>query len=128
MSKRIVIGILDEEKLEFIKEKNPEFFQKIVDPEIIMWDERLAHIEKHRPNYKCIYDLDEYIELIPDIIANPDYIGIKDGLQFIKQFDNNVLIAVRVNAKGKLSLRTMYPITDSQINDYIRKGTAWKYG
>ena len=70
------------------------------------------------------------MERIPEIIEEPDFIGInpKDSsLQFIKRFSQNILIAVRFNADGKLSYRTLYPITDSQLSDYIKKKRAWEY-
>lgn len=124
------IGNLDNEKLKFISEKRPDFASKIKSNDILMWDNRFEHIEKHRMNFMNIYDFDEYVKKIPDIIENPDYIGIKDkdeSIQFIKQYNDNILIAVRVNAKGNLSFRTMYPITDGQLRDYIKKNTAWKY-
>lgn len=124
------IGKLDDKKLKFLSEKRPDFVKEIKNTDILMWDDRIEHIEKHRMNFRNIYDFDNYVELIPDIIENPDYIGIKDknkSIQFIKQYNDNVLIAVRLNTKGKLSFRTMYPITDGQLDDYINKQTAWKY-
>lgn len=81
-------------------------------------------------NFRNIYDFDKYVDLIPKIIENPDYLGVKEkdsSIQFIKQYDDNLLIAVRINAKGKLSFRTMYPITDGQLKSYINKKTAWKF-
>lgn len=124
------IGKLDDKKLKFLSEKRPDFVKEIKNTDILMWDDRIEHIEKHRMNFRNIYDFDNYVELIPDIIENPDYIGIKDknkSIQFIKQYNDNVLIAVRLNTKGKLSFRTMYPITDGQLDDYINKQTAWEY-
>lgn len=124
------IGKLDDKKLKFISEKRPDFANEIKDTNIIMWDDRIEHIEKHRMNFRNIYDFDDYIEMIPDIIKNPDYIGVKDknkSIQFIKQYNDNILIAVRLTTKGKLSFRTMYPITDGQLDDYIEKNTAWEY-
>lgn len=130
MKKFKSIGKLDDKKLKFLLEKRPDFVKEIKNTDILMWDDRIEHIEKHRMNFRNIYDFDNYVELIPDIIENPDYIGIKDknkSIQFIKQYNDNVLIAVRLNTKGKLSFRTMYPITDGQLDDYINKQTAWEY-
>lgn len=124
------IGTLDDKKLKFISGKRPDFANEIKGTDIIMWDDRIDHIEKHRMNFRNIYDFDDYVDMIPDIIENPDYIGVKDknkSIQFIKQYDDNILIAVRLTTKGKLSFRTMYPITDGQLDDYIEKNTAWEY-
>lgn len=130
MKKFKIIGNIDEKKLEFILKRRPDFALKIKSNDILMWDDRIEYIEKHRLNFKNIYDFDTYIDMIPDIIENPDYIGIKDkdnSIQFIKKCNDNILIAVRLSTNGKFAFRTMYPITDGQLNDYIKKHTAWKY-
>lgn len=62
------IGNLDNEKLKFISEKRPDFASKIKSNDILMWDNRFEHIEKHRMNFMNIYDFDEYVKKIPDII------------------------------------------------------------
>lgn len=37
-----------------------------------------------------------------------------------------VIVAVRISNQGKASYRTMYSITEGQLNDYIKKGKAWR--
>ena len=128
MSKCRVVGELNKAELYILEKKRPEFARTITETKVFMWEDRLSHIEKHRPNYKQTADLDRYISQIQEIIEEPDYLGVRDSdnsLQFIKHLEDNVPIAVRLTVKGKLYLRTMYPVTDSQINDYLRKGTAW---
>lgn len=132
MKKYEIIGTLNKKKMKFISEKQPDFALELKNPNIVMWEDRIAHIKKHRMNFNNIYDFDKYVEMIPDIIENPDYIGIREketnkSIQFIKKYNDNILIAVRLTAKGGLAFRTMYPITDSQLQDYIRKQTAWEY-
>lgn len=125
-----IIGKLDKKKLDFITEKRPDFAKQIKGKDIVMWDNRIEHIAKHRMNFRNIYDFDVYVEKIPEIVNDPDYIGIRDkdnSLQFIKKYDDNILVAVRINTNGKLSFRTLYPVTDSQINNYINKKTAWEF-
>ena len=53
-----------------------------------------AHMLK-RKHYKCL----KYIDYIPDIIANPDYIGINpnesgDSIELVKQYDDHVLLGI----------------------------------
>ena len=125
-----IIGKLDKKMLDFLRDKNPEFADKINNTKLLMWNERFEHIQKHKMNFKNEDIFNDYVNRIPDIISAPDIIGIREkdsSLQFIKQMDDNILIAIRLNAVGNLSFRTMYPITDSQKNDYLRKGTAWVY-
>ena len=42
---------------------------------------------------------------------------------------NPLDISVFENGKNcvSFSYRTMYPITDAQLNNYINKGTSWKW-
>ncbi len=94
-----------------------------------MWSERFEHIEKHKNNFENEEMFDMCVEMIPEIIKNPDVIGVREkdnSIQFIKEIENNILVAIRLNTKGNLSFRTMYPITDSQKENYIKKGTAWR--
>ena len=68
--------------------------------------------------------------LIPEIIDKPDYLGVRKNdfsIQFIKRYSDNMLVAVRRGNKGKLLLRTMYTITESQLSNYLRKGSAWEF-
>ncbi len=127
---KTIIAELSKEQIEFIKQKQPDIVEKIQNNHVIMWEDRLEHIKKHRMDFQDIYEFDDYVSQIPEIIKNPDYIGFKDkdnSLQFIKEMADNILVAVRVTNNGELSFRTMFKITDSQLNDYVRKGTAWKY-
>lgn len=128
-TKCISVGEFDIEKISFIKEKCPEALDNIKKYTILLWKERIEHIEKHSYDVSGL-SAEEMINLIPDILKNPDYIGCKpneNDFQFIKKFRNNILVAVRANKKNNLIFRTMYTITESQLNDYIKKGKAWKF-
>lgn len=94
-----------------------------------MWKDRIDHIKKHTYDNSKL-SVEEMCELIPEIIDKPDYLGVKQkdsSIQFIKRYKDNILVAVRIDRKGRLSFRTMYTITESQLADYIRKGRAWKF-
>lgn len=94
-----------------------------------MWKDRIDHLSKHAYDASQM-SVEELINLIPSIISEPDYIGCKDnnsGLQFIKEFENNILVAIRTDNKGNLNFRTMYTITSGQLKDYINKNRAWKF-
>lgn len=71
-------------------------------------------------------DFDAYGEEIPTILKSPDFIGVNpnDGsLQFIKKYDQNVLVAVRITGSGTLYYaRSLYHITEDKFNDYITAG------
>ena len=69
-------------------------------------------------------------ESIPEIIKFPDYISVhpKDhSLIFIKELSAHISVAIRISPNGNMAFRTMYPITDAQLQNYITKNRAWKY-
>lgn len=63
------------------------------------------------------------------IIQNPDYISIHpsdESVSFIKDYDKHISVAIKISIDGKMVYRTMYPLTESQLNGYIENGRAWK--
>ena len=66
---------------------------------------------------------------IPNIIKNADYVGLHptdNSIQYIKRLNKIMLVGIRLKSLGELSYRTTYPITESQLNDYLRKGRIKK--
>lgn len=126
--KCISIGTLSREQIDLIIQNSPDLKDVLKPKKIWMWSNRLEHIEKHRNDF-AYGDFEKYVEDIPEIISMPDYIGVSpknSSIQFVKCYSDNVLIAVRVATDGKMSFRTMYPITDSQLADYEKKNRIWK--
>jgi len=118
----IKIGMLTKEIADIIKLDRDEC-------DIVLWEDRFKYIEKHKENFESEESFIKHIELIPDIIENPDYVGRhpKDNsIQYIKQLDKLMIVAVRIKYKGKLCFRTAYPLTEKQLKDYIESNTAWK--
>ncbi len=96
----------------------------------MFWKDRIKHTELHKNDF--ISDIEYYncFESIPEIIHNPDYLSVNpkdNSISFIKDFSAHVSVAVRVSLDGKLSYRTMYPIMDAQLDNYIRRNRAWKW-
>ena len=84
-------------------------------------------------NKKHPHDYFYYNHLIPDIISNPDYVGIEqknNSIEYIKEvsIDPNVIIkiAIRVSSNGKYFVRTMYNISDHKIQSALSKGYLLK--
>lgn len=93
--------------------------------DIVMWDDRLKYVEKHIKDYDSLEQFEEHIELIPNILNSPDYIGIHPNgksLEFVKMISRTTMVAVRLNAKGELAFRTMYPLRISQFESYVKSG------
>lgn len=79
--------------------------------------------EKHRKEF------DKYIDKLPEIINDPTYVGVhpsQGGVEFIKRFDENVLVAVRASKNEVLYVRSIYCITESKIDKYTKEGTIKK--
>lgn len=125
------IGKLKNEVIGFLKENsNSPLLDKLHECDILLWHNRIEYTEKHKGNFKTAEEYYMCIEDIPDIIENPDYIGLPphdESIQYIKVYNNIIIVAVRISTTGSISYRTLYPITESQLKDYLRKNRAWKF-
>ncbi len=88
-----------------------------------------SHMLK-RNHVKCL----KYIDYIPDIITNPDYIGVnpneKDtqSVELIKCYKDNVLIGIKLDKSNNyLYVSTMYNITDSKVQRRLHSGRFKKF-
>ena len=124
------IGKLRPEIVDFILSKKPEFAGRISsDTDILFWKARVKHTERHRDDFNSSDDFDEYFKNIPSIIQNPDYISIHptdESVSFIKKYDQNVSVAIKISTQGQMVYRTMYPLRDSQLNNYIENDRCWE--
>ena len=96
--------------------------------EIYIGNQNREHMEK-----KHSHDYYYYHHLLPNIIENPDYVGIEpknNSIEYIKEvsIDPNVIIkiAIRVSSNGKYFVRTMYNISDHKIQSALNKGYLFK--
>ena len=114
-----------------------KFSKKIIDllnlnipenTEIYIGNQNREHMEK-----KHSHDYYYYHHLLPNIISNPDYVGIEpknNSIEYIKEvsIDPSVIIkiAIRVSSNGKYFVRTMYNISDHKIQSALSKGYLLK--
>ena len=97
--------------------------------DIVMWEDRYQYIQKHVKDFQSKENFDSCVRQIPDVIATPDYVALhpsKGSIEYIKQIDELFIVAGRLRAKGALALRTAFPLTQKQLQDYINSGTAKK--
>ncbi len=125
------LGTIPKDIIEFLSQKAPHL-SNILDPnaEVLFWKDRVEHTQLHKNDFMSDNEFRICMESIPQIISNPDYLSVhpKDNsLSFIKDFSGHISVAVRLTASGKLSYRTMYPLTDAQLTNYIDRGRAWKW-
>lgn len=118
-------------------DKIGKFSKKIIDllnldipenTEIYIGNQNREHMEK-----KHSHDYYYYHHLLPNIIENPDYVGIEpknNSIEYIKEvsIDPNVIIkiAIRVSSNDKYFVRTMYNISDHKIQSALNKGYLFK--
>ncbi|MBO5167691.1 MAG: hypothetical protein J6B49_01135 [Phascolarctobacterium sp.] len=77
------------------------------------------------------FDYEIYRDELPNIIANPDYVGLNkdNSIEYIKEFpvdDDFVKVAVRVSTNNKYFARTLYTISRKRVLDFLAKGTIKK--
>lgn len=79
----------------------------------------MTHLLKHKH-----FAAAKYIDYLPDIIANPDYVGYKDGsLEMVKVYKDNVFISIKYDEKSnKYYVATIFDIKTSKIVAYEKLG------
>lgn len=128
--KYVSVGHIPQYIIDSILEKFPEFESQLSpDTDILFWKDRIKHTKRHKKDFASEEEYELCFEQIPDIIQHPDFISIhpnKDSISFICRFTDHISVAVRLSADGKLAYRTMYPLRESQLLNYIKQGRAWK--
>ena len=82
-----------------------------------------SHMLKSR-HEKCL----KYIDYIPEIIENPDYIGINPNekgqtIELVKRYGGNVLIGIKVDKNNDyLYVSTMYDISEAKLQRRLYSG------
>lgn len=93
---------------------------------INIWSTRIdEHCEKHKEEYSSPKAYNQAVKSIPNIISNPDYVGLhKNGnIQYIKKLDDISLVGVQViKCGGGLLFRTIFPITEDKLKYNIKNG------
>jgi len=85
----------------------------------------IKHIHQEHP---IIYDA--YLQDIPDIIQHPDYIGVhprQGGVEYVKRYEQGIMVSVRLSSKGVLYVRSLYEVSEENIQAYLRHGTLIPY-
>ena len=98
---------------------------------INIWSTRIQeHCEKHKSEYSSPTSYNQAIRLIPEIIKNPDYVGLhKNGnIQYVKKLDEISLIGIQIlKGSGHLLFRTIFPISETKLKNSIKSGKLIPY-
>lgn len=115
------------EELLKVGKYNPKFNEilgiDIKDLEIYRSKGLPAHMVK-RKHYKCL----KYIDYIPDIILEPDYIGINPNeqgtsIELIKRYADNVMIGIKLDSDEQyLYVSTMHDVQEAKITRRLYSG------
>lgn len=81
-----------------------------------------AHLIK-RHHYVAL----KYIDYLPDIISNPDYIGVDpqepDSIEFVKSYKDNIWVGIKIDKNEDCYyVSTMYDVTESKISRRLHSG------
>ena len=92
---------------------------------IVMYEDAKEHSEsKHLNEFSSIEDYYAVMASLEDIIKNPDYVfydKLKKGLEYYKNVNSNVLVAVRVDDGSELKVKSVYPVKQEKIENRKKK-------
>lgn len=86
----------------------------------------IKHIQKRHP--ECV----TYLNHLPSIISNPDYIGVNPNetgtsFELVKVFDKNIQIGIKLDVKDDyLYVATLHSITESKLSHGLKNGRLKK--
>lgn len=95
---------------------------------IILGETNIEHMKRQHPR-----DYDKYGKDIQEIIKRPTYVARnpnQGSIEYIKEYkieDEFVLVAVRISNKGTMFAKTLFTMTESKKDIYLKKGYAKKY-
>lgn len=89
--------------------------------DILMYPGAIKHIQRKRPD-----DFVKYFQRIPEIVSDPDYVGVHpgepDSVEFVKILDDDILVAVKLAPEGYLFLSSMYTLTRAKVPKRLKSG------
>lgn len=116
------VGILKQDVIDLLN-------LNISEKTICFSDDKILYTSKHKFKFDNEEQYKKCIESTPDIIDDPDYIALHpngQSIEFIKEMDKIMLVAVRVKREGSLWVKSVYPITQAKLELYLNSGTAKK--
>ena len=85
----------------------------------------INHIQRRHPDFVG------YIDKLPEILLNPDYIGKNpkepDSMELVIVFSDNILVAIKLDVKNNyLYVASLYNISDGKLHNRIHSGRLKK--
>lgn len=91
---------------------------------ILLGESNIDHMRTEHPE-----DFAKYFDELENILKSPDFVAVhpKNGsVQFVKVFDNLVMVGVRVSSSGALFARTLFSMSDGKIKSYKKRNALIK--
>lgn len=116
-------------KIGVISKEIVDLLQLNIDPDtpILIGDSNISHIKNRHE-----YEYDKYFQCLPDIIREPDYVGLSpkdNSIQYVKEFiidSEYIRVAVKVTRNNKCFVKTLHLLSTCNTERYIQKGTLKK--
>lgn len=94
---------------------------EIKERRIVLYPGGIKHMKRrHYRAYKY------YFRKIPDIIQDPDYVGLSLSeercIELVKKYDEYVLVAIKWDDSGRLFVSSMYMMDDNRVENRVLYG------
>ena len=96
--------------------------------DIVIYSDRFLHIEKHKNEYSDIGMYKYTIDNLHEIIKNPDFITVNNknrSMNFIKKLEDNILVAITIDGKRELKVKTVFPISNVKYR-VLKEKSLWQ--
>ncbi len=92
---------------------------------IIIYNDRKQHIiERHLKDFGSVEKINECWEKLNKIISKPDRVFYNDktkGLEYYKNINGNIVVAVRISFSKVLKVRSFYPANKGKMENRKKK-------
>lgn len=92
---------------------------------ILVYNDRKQHvIDHHLDDFGSVEQIDKVYNVLNIIIKKPDYVFYNSktrGLEYYKNIENDVCVAVRISPGKTLKVRSWYPANISKIKNRKKK-------
>lgn len=97
---------------------------------VLYFQTKMMHCDKHKAEYIDDESFYYTMDNLENIIKNPDYVFCdkkKSGLEYFKKLKENVLVVVRIESGNELKVVSVYPVTQTKIENRRKKEEYSKY-
>lgn len=114
------------QKFEYIGKLNPgiaEYWglKEHANKPIVLYESVLYHVlEVHKKDFESVENITEIYDNLRKIIKKPDYVFYNEktsGLEYYKNINDTIVVAIRVNFGSTLKVKSFYPANLNKLNN-----------